>query len=149
MKIVSYCSSCIITDVSRPEWDDLQELRDHNAERRAFDEDGWNDHEEVVSKFLVDQLGLGLTSGVNEEDVHRAIGILSTNNANFSMGEGCGKGAGLYPTYARVNHGCWCNTKTLKYKDNRLELRASELIKKGTSTDTSTYVVCTSTRLYK
>ena len=56
---------------------------------------------------------------------------MSTNNANFSMGDGFGKGAGLYPTYARVNHGCWCNTKTLKYKDNRLELRASEMIKKG------------------
>ena len=113
--------------MSTPEWEDLQELRDHNVERRAFDEDGWQDHEEVVSKFLVDQLGLSVT----EDDVHRAIGILSTNNANFSMGEGCGKGAGLYPTYARVNHGCWCNTKTLKYKDNRLELRASEPIKKG------------------
>ena len=69
---------------------------------------------------------------VAAEEVHRTIGILSTNNANFCMGDDFGKGAGLYPTYARVNHGCWCNTKTLKYKDNRLELRASEPIKKGT-----------------
>ena len=107
----------------------MQELRDHNAERKAFDETEWEKHELVVSKFITETLGLQ----VPEAEVHRAVGLLSTNNANFSMGEGHGKGAGLYVTYSRVNHGCWCNTKTLKYKDNRLELRASEPIKKGRS----------------
>jgi len=125
---------CILMRGQSPlEWEDLQELRDHNMERRAFDEQGWLDHEEEVSAFLTQSLKLTHANGalVTAEEVHRTIGILSTNNANFCMGDDFGKGAGLYPTYARVNHGCWCNTKTLKYKDNRLELRASEPIKKG------------------
>ena len=53
------------------------------------------------------------------DDIYHTIGVLSVNNANLAMGEGHGKGAGLYVTYSRVNHGCACNTKTLKYKDNR------------------------------
>ena len=40
------------------EWEDLQELRDHNVERRAFDEQGWLDHEEEVSAFLIHSLKL-------------------------------------------------------------------------------------------
>ena len=57
--------------------------------------------------------------GFSLEDIYHSIGVLSINNANLAMGEGHGKGAGLYVTYSRVNHGCTCNTKTLKYKDNR------------------------------
>ena len=114
-------------DVSVEDWEDIQELRDHNPERKAFDEEAWEEHEVPVSKFMIETLKLGVT----EEEIFRVIGLLSTNNANFSLGEGFGKGAGLYVTYSRVNHGCWCNTKTLKYKDNRLELRAAEPIKKG------------------
>ena len=57
--------------------------------------------------------------GCSLEDIYHSIGVLSINNANLAMGEGHGKGAGLYVTYSRVNHGCTCNTKTLKYKDNR------------------------------
>ena len=53
------------------------------------------------------------------EDIYHSIGVLSVNNANLAMGEDYGKGAGLYVTYSRVNHGCICNTKTLKYQDNR------------------------------
>ena len=70
-----------------------------------------------VSEFLIKTLKLEFS----EEEIHRAIGLLSTNNANLSMGDGFGKGAGLYPTYSRINHSCLCNTRTLKYKDNRYE----------------------------
>ena len=45
------------------EWEDLQELRDHNMERRAFDEQGWLDHEEEVSAFLIQSLKLTHTDG--------------------------------------------------------------------------------------
>ena len=53
------------------------------------------------------------------EEIYHTIGVLSVNNANLAMDDDRGKGAGLYVTYSRVNHGCSCNTKTLKYKDNR------------------------------
>ena len=45
------------------EWEDLQELRDHNMERRAFDEQGWLDHEEEVSAFLIQSLKLTHADG--------------------------------------------------------------------------------------
>ena len=45
------------------EWEDLQELRDHNVERRAFDEQGWLDHEEEVSAFLIQSLKLTHADG--------------------------------------------------------------------------------------
>lgn len=98
------------------QWADIDELRDHNDERRTFDEAMWQEMEVKVSNFIRTTLK---QSHFTDENVWRAIGILSTNNANFSMGEEFGKGAGLYITYSRVNHACNCNTKTLKYKDNR------------------------------
>ena len=40
-------------------------------------------------------------------------------------------GCGYYPTYANMNHACRANTKTFKYPDQVLEVRAQEAIPRG------------------
>ena len=67
-----------ISGQSPLEWEDLQELRDHNMERRAFDEQGWLDHEEEVSAFLIQSLKLTHTDGA-------LVTGLATNAILFSL----------------------------------------------------------------
>ncbi len=52
-----------------------------------------------------------------KSSVHRVFGILDVNNVNLSLSSG--RGAGLYLTFARINHSCICNTRALKFKDHR------------------------------
>ena len=46
--------------------------------------------------------------GVTEEEVHRALGIMATNAADLQLDKesGLGKGTGLFPLYAVLNHSC-------------------------------------------
>lgn len=53
------------------------------------------------------------------DTVLRVMGILATNSANLDMDDGYGKGSALYPTYAKVNHSCFCKTKTLNNLPNK------------------------------
>lgn len=83
-------------------------MRDHNVERRRSDPDLWAKHEDRVGHFLVNVCKMAS----NVEMVHRAMGILATNSANLDFPtDEYGKGCGLYPSFAKVNHGCLANTK--------------------------------------
>ena len=68
----------IVSGQSPLEWEDLEELRDHNMERRAFDEQGWLDHEEEVSAFLIQSLKLTHADGA-------MVTGLATNAILFSL----------------------------------------------------------------
>lgn len=73
----------------------------------------------------------------NVEMVHRVMGILATNSANLDMPNDSkeasyGRGCGLYPTYAKVNHNCHANTKNMNHSHfNKMQLRASDEIQRG------------------
>ena len=86
-------------------------LRDHNVERRRADPDLWREHEDRVAHFLVNVCKMA----PNVEMAHRIMGILATNSANldFASSDGYGKGAGIYPNFAKVNHSCYANTKNV------------------------------------
>lgn len=59
------------------------------------------------------------------------IGKMFTNFSDLEVEPNQVKGCGYYPTYANMNHACRANTKTFKYPDQRLEVRAQVSITKG------------------
>ena len=89
-------------------------MRDHNADRRQADPNLWREkQEEKVASFVVNVCKMAS----NYDLVHRVMGILATNSANLDLPAGAefGMGMALYPTYAKVNHSCFSNTKNLNH----------------------------------
>ena len=95
-------------------WESVLTLRDHNADRRQADPNLWREkQEEKVASFVVNVCKMAS----NYDLVHRVMGILATNSANLDLPAGAefGMGMALYPTYAKVNHSCFSNTKNLNH----------------------------------
>ena len=87
-------------------------MRDHNVERRSENPNLWREsQEEKVAEFLVNICKIP----TDIAEVHRVMGILATNSANLDLQEGFGKAYALYPSYAKVNHNCFSNTKNLNH----------------------------------
>ena len=59
-----------------------------------------------------------------EAEISAVIGKMFTNCGDLELPPSYGRGCGFYPTYANMNHSCRANTKTFKYSDQRLEVRA-------------------------
>ena len=101
-------------------WESILTLRDHNADRRQADPNLWRESQEAkVVAFVVNvcKMVVGFPTKEKAQDlVHCVMGILATNSANLDLpSEGFGSGYALYPTYAKVNHSCYSNTKNLNH----------------------------------
>ena len=95
-------------------WESVLTLRDHNVERRHENPNLWRESQEAkVATFVVNVCNIPGVESIAE--VHRVMGILATNSANLDLQEGFGKGYALYPSYAKVNHNCFSNTKNLNH----------------------------------
>jgi len=71
-------------------------------------------------------------------EMERVFGIQSTNGANVHLPPGFGRGLGVYPIFAFMNHSCRCNTESLESKtDHLLVVQAKFDIKAGEAITTS------------
>jgi len=81
---------------------------------------------------------LHLDPRVKEDELKEIFGIQCTNGANLHFLPGHGRGVGVYPVQAFLNHSCMCNTVTLEHPgEHRVELRARWDVKKGEELTTS------------
>jgi len=74
-------------------------------------------------------------SRFEESELKRVFGIQTTNGANLQLPHGHGRGLGLYPIFALLNHSCMCNTETLESREEhyvylkaRFDIKAGEEI---------------------
>ena len=117
----------LFVDSSPEKWLAMNELSHHNAQLAANHPDVWQIWQTVAKSVSV------LLNDVTEEEVLDVLGICSTNNANLNLGDKngpstpMGRGTGLYLTYARMNHSCYCNTRAVKYDDFRYTTRGESL----------------------
>lgn len=106
----------------------------------------------IVSNLMCDKMNLPVWSiiqavfkkvlhldpRVQEEELKQIFGIQCTNGANLHFLPGHGRGVGVYPVQAFLNHSCMCNTVTLEHpNEHRVELRARWDVKKGEELTTS------------
>lgn len=100
--------------VSKPEvWNDIMQLMDHNDQRKQDDNSTWQLWLTEVVPKLEEHF-----PDTDIRDALRILGIGITNSANLNLRNG-GRGTGLYPTFARINHRCICNTKSIKHSDQK------------------------------
>lgn len=105
-------------------------LLDHYEDSKEENDEMWKFHKEFVSDFI--RKICKQQDRFSELDVFRAIGILQTNASNLEFPDNnYGKGIGLYPIYAMMNHSCLSNTKNFKLADHWIEVRAQVDIKAG------------------
>ena len=93
---------------------------DHTDQLRVIDSVKFRAQQTHIVDFIRGRLGLG--GRFSPAEIHHVAGLHAVNNANLNLNNG-GKGSGLYPNFARINHSCVCNTKTIKYRDNRSALQ--------------------------
>ena len=105
----------------------LMKLEDHNDRRREEDPDNWSYYREHVVSFIRDTL----REEVSEEEILSVLGKMLTNSGDLQLDQTHARGCGYYPTYANMNHHCRANTKTFKYPDQTLEVRAQVSIARG------------------
>lgn len=122
-----------MSDTAPDLWENLQHLMDNVSKCREADPSRIEFYEEHVVTFIRDKLRmlqfspdqiLRVLVRHTFIELHKNIinntswqGIMNTNNVNLNLKSG--QGTGLYPLYARLNHGCICNTKTIKFEDHR------------------------------
>ena len=82
----------------------IENMMDHNEDRRTEHPDIWRFETEFIVKFIHDNLGL--SSQFTETDIRRAAGVLATNATNLQLKHDFAKGLGLYPVYSMMNHSC-------------------------------------------
>jgi hypothetical protein len=81
---------------------------------------------------------LHLDPRIEEEELKRVFGVQCTNGANLHFLPGHGRGLGVYPVQAFLNHSCMCNTVTGEHPgEHRVELRARWDVAAGEELTTS------------
>lgn len=102
-------------------------LEDHNEYRKKEDKDLWEYHSLYVINFICNQLEVD----IEVKEVWAVLGKMFTNCGDLELTNSYARGCGYYPSYANMNHACRANTKTFKYPDQRLEVRAQVAIARG------------------
>ena len=105
----------------------LMKLEDHNEIRKSEESELWEYHSNYVVNFICNKLEMD----IEEEEVWAVLGKMFTNCGDLELMAQYARGCGYYPTYANMNHACRANTKTFKYPDQRLEVRAQVAIARG------------------
>ena len=79
---------------------------DHSEERKANEEAWTKSQHEVVDivKELVEE-------DIEDEEIHRLMGILHINSLHFSSTRDGVTGQALYPLLSVVNHSCLANSR--------------------------------------
>jgi len=81
---------------------------------------------------------LHLNPRIDEESLKLVFSIQSTNGALLHFPPGFGRGVGVFPIQAFLNHSCMCNTKTKDFPgEHKVEIHARFAIKKGEELTTS------------
>ena len=110
----------------------LMRLEDHNDRRREEEQDTWSYHGQHVVAFIRDKLHMD----VCEQEIWSVLGKMLTNSGDLELSSEHARGCGYYPTYANMNHACRANTKTFKYPNQVLEVRAQVAIAEGAELST-------------
>lgn len=88
--------------------------------------------ESTHSKFLY------IDERLQESDLRHLVGIQSTNGASLHFPPGHGKGVGVYPIQAFLNHDCNSNTETLEHPlSHQVQVYAKRDIVAGDQVTTS------------
>ena len=99
--------------------------RDHTEDRKLAHEPEVEREQKVVVGFLLDWAGLR-SSGYTEAEVNTVTSLLSTHSVRFNE-----VGRAMYPTFAFMSHSCTYNSRHVIQADNRMEVYAQKMIKKG------------------
>jgi len=84
------------------------------------------------------QTVLHLDQRIDEESLRFVFGIQSTNGALLHFPPGFGRGVGVFPIQAFLNHSCMCNTNTKDFPgEHKVEITARFAIQKGEELTTS------------
>ena len=85
---------------------DSDQLMDHREERRQNSE-VWK----MVQHEVVDAVKELVADDIDDELIHRMIGILNINSVSFTGARDGVTGRALYPLLAVVNHSCVANSR--------------------------------------
>ena len=99
--------------------------RDHTEDRTLAHESQVEREQKVVVGFLLDWAGLR-GSGYTEAEVNTVTSLLSTHSVRFNE-----VGRAMYPTFAFMSHSCNYNSRHVIQADNRMEVYAQKMIRKG------------------
>ena len=84
----------------------LDTLLDHGHERRKNIE-----VRERIQEDVVDVVKEMVPEDINDEEIHRLIGIMDCNSISFNSTRDGVMGRGLYPLLAMANHSCVANCR--------------------------------------
>eukprot|EP00092_Neocalanus_flemingeri_P003775 GFUD01004063.1.p1 GENE.GFUD01004063.1~~GFUD01004063.1.p1 ORF type:complete len:492 (+),score=147.83 GFUD01004063.1:26-1501(+) len=81
---------------------------------------------------------LHLDPRITVDDLRHVFGIQSTNGAILHFPPGFGRGVGVFPIQALINHSCMCNTLTQEFLgEHKVEIKARFSIAAGSELTTS------------
>jgi len=108
-------------------WEQIDKLTDHDLERK---EDAENrmmiQHEVIIPVKDITE------TDVDDEELHRLVGIIETNSIAFTNARDGVMGRALYPTLSLANHSCIANTRfAVNPEDFSVVLRAKRKIAEG------------------
>lgn len=100
-------------------WKSLMQLSDHNKIRSERNPDLSEFNRAYIVDFLMENKILSPLRPQQHDrrEVEHVAGLMVVNNVNLNLKEG--RGTGLYLTFARINHSCSTNTKSIKFQDHR------------------------------
>ena len=90
----------------------ISTLMDHNLERQAEHPGIWQYETEFMVDFIYNKLQL--QERFQEEQVHRAAGIIMTNATTLSLPPSFGRATAIYPVYSLMNNSCFPSSKTMQ-----------------------------------
>jgi len=108
-------------------WKEIDSLLDHGENRRKNTE-LW----ERMQEEAVDVVKEMVAEDVDDEEIHRMIGIMDCNSFSFTSSRDGVMGRGLYPLLAMANHSCVANCRlTVNTEDFSVVLKAKRTIVEG------------------
>jgi len=108
-------------------YQELMKFEHHNTLRKEEEPELWEYHQQNIVYFLIKVCSIE----ISVIELNQIVGAMFTNCLDLEVPANFGRQNGFYPTYAYMNHTCRCNTKTIKFPDQHLEVRAQVFIRRG------------------
>jgi len=125
-KVLGVLRLLMLRDQGGNVWQQIDQLMDHDAERRKNPGE-WS----MFQKEVVDVVKT-VRPDVDDDLVHKLIGILNTNSVSFNFKKDSRKGRILYPCLSLASHSCVANARyTVNPEDFSVVLRARKRIEEG------------------
>ena len=135
-----------LAETDKEGWQTFQSFLSHEKERERSNKELQEYHAEHSVQFVREICERG--GDYTEQELHRMIGIMSTNALDISLGivmsvmeryklltlmpgKGYGELMGFYPLFSNLNHSCLANAKAVKRRDKCVEVRAKRGIRAG------------------